>query len=56
MGKVKQAFLDIKYENTRHFDKSWDLFGNLFQKEKVLRCSIISKKKNRAPAVLASIL
>ena len=33
-------------ENTIYFDKAWDLFGNLFQKEKVLCCSIISKGKS----------
>ena len=38
-------------ENTRYFDKFWDLFGNMFQTEKVLCCSIISIVKTRAPAV-----
>ena len=39
-----------------YFDKSRDLFGSLFQKERVLCCSIISIGKTRAPAVLTGIL
>ena len=27
---------------------SWDLFGNLFQKEKVICCSMVSERKTRA--------
>ena len=36
--------------------KSWDLFGNLFQKYERLCCFLISKGKNKAPAVLKGIL
>ena len=43
-------------ENTIYFHKSWDSFGNLFQKEKMLCHSIISKGKTKAPAVLTGIL
>ena len=46
-----QAILNL----LQHFYKSWDLFVNLFQKEKVLCCSSISKGKTGAPAVLTGI-
>ena len=45
-----------KHFVTIYFDKSWDLFGKLFHKEKVLCSSIIRKGKTRAPAVLTGIL
>ena len=38
-----------------YFDKSRDIFGSLFKKEKVLCYSIISKGITRAPAVLKRI-
>ena len=55
-GKEKQTFCDVNNDNTRYFDKSWDLFGNLCHKEKVLCSSIISKGKTRAAAMLKGIL
>ena len=48
--------MTLNNENTRYFDKSWDLFGYLFHREKVLCCSIIIKGKTRAPAVRTGIL
>ena len=56
LGKEKQAFCDIKQWDIRYVDKSWDFFGNLFQKYKRLCCSLISKGKNKSPVVLTGIL
>ena len=50
----KKAFCDIKQKEYRC--KFWDSFVNLFQKDKVLCCSSISKGKTGAPAVLTGIL
>ena len=50
----KKAFCDIKQKE--YLYKSWDSFVNLFQKDKVLCCSSISKGKTGAPAVLTGIL
>ena len=46
-----QAILNLQ----QHFYKSWDLFVNLFQKEKVLCCIFIIKGETRATAVQTDI-
>ena len=40
-----KLFCDIKQENTKYFDKSWDLFGNHSRKRKC--CVVLSLVKEK---------